>query len=430
MTYPVMIFGQAYRRSLFFLFFILCGLTFPPAGVPVQAQSNSTAGVVAWNGWSLRYEVSGNYDGLSLRDVTYNGTSLLFKVSFPVMRVFYDNNVCGPYADRLGPDALAAVTWADNALLVQREFTLNNRRWLELGIRALIGNYDIYQSYYLSQDGILDAHIFSRGLQCNADHIHYPYWRFDFEVDGANNTIRRQTANGWQTNPIEFDAAATTAQNHNWQVYNAQTGMTVAVLPGFTSFSVPGANEAVSDYTNHQLFGRLYRATEDTTWYYGALAEVPFNNGEAIDNQDLVLFYKAYLAHSAAAGPDLWHSTGVRLVFIGNAGGGGPTPTPTPAPPTPTPAPTLTPTPTPAAVVCSTGGGRSTYINFVNYTGRTVYIYWVDYNCNERFYKALSPWRSYWQQTYGNHMWRVYDGSGRLLKQVVAPNYSTTVTIR
>jgi hypothetical protein len=162
------------------------------------------------------------------------------------------------------------------------------------------------------------------------------------------------------------------------------------------------------------------------------LAEVPFNNGESIDSQDLVLFYKAYLAHSAAEGSDLWHSTGVRLAFLGTAGGGNPTPTPTPVPPTPTPIPTVapTPTPTPSASACSTGGGRSTYLNFVNTTSRTVYVYWVDYNCNERFYKALSPWRSYWQQTYGNHVWRIYDGSSRLLRQVTAPNYSTTVFIR
>ena len=429
-----MSFDQTYRRSLLILFLLFCGLTIPPYVAPVNAQSSSTAGTVAWNGWSLNYEVSGNYDGLSLRDVTYNGTSLLFKASFPVMRVFYDNNVCGPFADRLGPDALAAVTWADNALVVQREFTLNNRRWLELGIRAVIGNYDIYQSYYLSQDGILNAHIFSRGLQCNTSHIHYPYWRFDFELDGANNTIRRQTASGWQSNATEFDAAATAAQNHNWQVYNAQTGATVTVLPGFTDFAVPDANAPSGDYTNHQIFGRLYRASEDTSWFYGVLAEVPFNNGEGIDNQDLVLWYKAYLAHSAAEGPDLWHSTGVRLVFAGGGGGGAPTPTPVPPTPTPapqpTPTPTTAPTPTPTAATCSTTGGRSTYLNFVNLTRRTVYVYWVDYTCNERFYKALSPLRSHWQQTYSKHMWRVYDGAGNLLKEMIAPNSSTTVYIR
>jgi hypothetical protein len=420
------------RQFRFLIICLLVGLLLPSSAAPVQAQSSGTAGAVNWNGWSFSYEVSGNYDGLSLRNVAYNGTSLLYKVTFPVMRVFYTDNLCGPYADRIGPDALAPISWANDALLVQREFTLNGRQWLELGIRALIGNYDIYQSYYLSQDGMLDAHIFSRGLQCNADHEHYPYWRFDFEVGGVNNQLWRETASGWQLLSTEFDAAATTAVNHRWQVRNPQSGATIAVLPGFTTFTVPGDNVPVSDYSNHQLFGRLYRASEDTTWFYGALAEVPFNNSENIDSQDLVLFYKAYLAHSAAEGPDLWHSTGVRLAFLGTAGGGNPTPTPTPVPPTPTPIPTVAPTPTPtrSASACSTGGGRSTYLNFVNTTSRTVYVYWVDYNCNERFYKALSPWRSYWQQTYGNHVWRIYDGSSRLLRQVTAPNYSTTVFIR
>jgi hypothetical protein len=87
------------------------------------------------------------------------------------------------------------------------------------------------------------------------------------------------------------------------------------------------------------------------------------------------------------------------------------------------------PTATPAAV-CSTGGGRSTYLRFVNLTWRTVKVYWVDYNCNEHLYKSLGAYRSYWQQTHGGHMWRVYDSSGRLLNESVATNDVGTVYIR
>ncbi|MEZ4679481.1 MAG: hypothetical protein R2932_35215 [Caldilineaceae bacterium] len=180
-----------YVSSTFLFFLVLLSPLLPQASQPIMAQSTATAGVVDWNGWAFSYEVSGSYDGLSLLDVYYNNVSVLHKLSMPVMRVFYDFGICGPYADRLGPEYLAPIAWADNALVVQREFTLDGRTWLELGIRAIIGNYDIYQSYYLSTDGILDSHIFSRGLQCNADHTHYPYWRFDFEVDGTNNQIRR-----------------------------------------------------------------------------------------------------------------------------------------------------------------------------------------------------------------------------------------------
>ena len=451
-------------RIAIVLLILVLGLPTTIAPTPLYAQSTSPAGTLLWNGWSLDYGVSGSYDGLSLTNVQYNGHALLQKVSFPVMRVFYDGDACGPYADRLGPDALAPVSWADNATLVRREFTLDGRLWVELGIRAIIGNYDIYQSFYLSQDGMLDGHIFSRGLQCNVDHIHYPYWRFDFDVDGTNNQIWRQTASGWQQYTNEFNAPATAALNHNWQVRNPASGFTVNVLPGFTNFAISGDNSAAADYSNHTVFGRLYRATEDTTWYYGALSEVPFNNNEVIDNQDLVLWYKGYLYHSGAEGPDLWHSTGVRLVV--NSITTPPTATATPLPPTPTPVPAtatpipptatpipptatptrapLTPTAIPAtatpvpptatptriAANCSPNSGLSTYLRFYNLSGRTAYVYWVDQNCNERLYKTLSNGRSYWQQTYSGHLWRVYDSNGRLRTETRAPSYSDTVWIR
>lgn len=477
--------------SLLILAF-LCSLT--QSTMPLHAQSDQLSGAVDWNGWTFTYDVSGSYDGLSLLDVQYNDMSVLHKLSFPVMRVFYDFGVCGPYADRIGEGYLSPVSWADNALVVRREFTLDGRNWLELGVRAIIGNYDIYQSYYLSADGVLDSHIFSRGLQCNTDHTHYPYWRFDFDVDGANNQIQRETATGIIPYTTEFDIAANAALNHNWHVVNPQSGARVTLQPGFTSFALPDPTQPGGlNYGFNLVFGRRYNAAEDIGWFYGALSEVPYNNGESIDNTDLVLWYKAHMAHLASEGPDLWHSTGVRLFVTAPTEDATPTstlnptatatdvpptttaipPTPTPVPPTATPVatgtpipptptatatalpPTLTPVPptataipptptpvpptataipptaTPSTTACSTGGGYSTYLRFVNYTGETVKVYWVDHDCNERLYKTLYAGRSYWQRTYGNHVWRVYDESNDRREEVAARSWQIdTIYIR
>jgi hypothetical protein len=65
-------------------------------------------------------------EGLALEDVSYQGVSILGKASFPVMRVFYENDACGPYADRLAVP-LTPVSWANDALLVQRTFTQNGQ---------------------------------------------------------------------------------------------------------------------------------------------------------------------------------------------------------------------------------------------------------------------------------------------------------------
>ena len=283
---------------------------------------------VAWQSWTFDYEVSGNDDGLSLLNVTFQGRPLIAKLSFPVMRVFYDQNVCGPYADRLG-GTLSPIPWAGGATIAQREFTLNGQQWYEIGIRDQIGSYDIYQVYYLGADGTLDAHIYSKGLQCLFNHVHYPNWRIDFDLDGeGGDQILRDRGAGFEIVPQEFNVNAASAINHSWRVRDIATGLTVDVLPGFPDFVIPDGSttEPVTVYDLNTVFGRVYDLGEDTTWSFGPNFQVPFNNGESIIDADTVLWYEGYLPHSAAEGSALWHSTGVRLVP--NLGG-----TPPPLPP-------------------------------------------------------------------------------------------------
>lgn len=304
--------------------FLTIFFTFPASGF---AQ---TSGSVKWNGWAFSYEVGGDFDGLSLKGLQFQGLPIIYKLSFPVMRVFYNNNACGPYADRLG-GSLSPIPWAGNALVAKREFTLNGRQWYEIGIRDQIGSYDIYQVYYLSNDGLLDAHVYSKGLQCVVDHVHYPNWRIDFDIqDFANDQIQLDTEAGYVNKPNEFNSNATEAINHGWRVRDSVTGNFVDVLPGFTDFTIPNeTNQPVVGYANHTVFGRFYRGSEDTGWTYGPNTQVPHNNGESINAQDLVLWYEAYLPHLAAEGSGLWHSTGVRLAV----NGGTPPPPPPPPPP-------------------------------------------------------------------------------------------------
>jgi subtilisin-like proprotein convertase family protein len=292
------------------------------------------AAPVSWQGWTFDYEVSGNNDGLSLLNVTFQGRSVLRKLSFPVVRVFYDGDACGPYADRLG-GSLSPIPWAGNATLAQRQFTLNGQLWYEIGIRDQIGSYDLYHVYYLGADGTIDAHLYSKGLQCVANHIHYPDWRFDFDLDGpAEDQILRDTGTGFAVVSTEFDFDAASATSHAWRVRDATTGFHVDVLPGFPDFVIPDDNTTVpvTAYSNNTVFGRVYHLGEDEGWEYGPINQVPFNDRESIASADTVLWYEGYLPHSAAEGSELWHSTGVRL-FVDPAGSPPPEP-PEPPPPT------------------------------------------------------------------------------------------------
>src|SRR5262249_23257667 len=54
--------------------------------------------------------------------------------------------------------------------------------------------------------------------------------------------------------------------------------------------------------------------SEDAGWTYGPNTQVPGNDGQSLQDADLVVWYEAYMPHAATAGSALWHSTGIRLV--------------------------------------------------------------------------------------------------------------------
>ena len=56
---------------------------------------------------------------------------------------------------------------------------------IELAVYARIGAYHIYQMWQLNDKGIVSPRVFSKGLSCNLDHWHHPYWRFNVDLDGT-----------------------------------------------------------------------------------------------------------------------------------------------------------------------------------------------------------------------------------------------------
>ena len=173
-------------------------------------------GHIEWEGWKFDYLVSGT-EGLSLLNGTYQGRKLWKKLSLPVIRVKYVKDGtgipynpfpdgCGPYADHiqwitaegLGAKLTDISGFPHHLVRIKRfndqyvgigtfEIPAANggaaTRWMEIGVYARIGEYHIYQVYYLTERMICPR-VSSRGLACNLEHVHHGYWRFDLDVDG------------------------------------------------------------------------------------------------------------------------------------------------------------------------------------------------------------------------------------------------------
>ena len=291
--------GSAGRLLATVAALVLCATAVVVTTAP-RAEAATT-----FRGWEFTANVSGTRsDGLSLQDVSYNGTYLFHRISMPAMTVFYDNDVCGPYVDRIGGTSYTTEG--------PTEFTQDGVRWLQIGLTDQIGAYVITQMFYLSENGDLDVHVFSKGLQCNIRHDHFPFLRLDFDIAGAgNDEVRRATSGGMQAMPNEFSLAASAAVGHGWEVRDTVTGDVVTI--GFDDNNAGLGGGTVipeSNYVNNRVYGRQYRSTEQT-WQGGASKTLFGDGGEAMT--DVVLWYSGFMPHSPEEGPALWHSTGIRM---------------------------------------------------------------------------------------------------------------------
>jgi hypothetical protein len=271
---------------------------------PTLAQSN----LIQWGSWRFNYAMVDSA-GIAIRNVYFNNELVLYKASMPVIRVQYPSiNIA--YADRVTYGVQVGFCGNQNPCL--RSYSSGGRNWLELGVLTYIGNYEIYQAWYFSDDGILQPHLFSRGLQHAADHTHHVYWRMDFDINGAgsdqifvfdNNRRDEGWGFGWHQYTNEVDAQRNATTQRNWFVRDGATGHGVWVVPR-------SSDGNVDNFSTIDMAGRTYHWNEDVGWQFGAWGELGYNNGESIQNTDVVLWYTAHLAHAHQEGQSIWHSGG------------------------------------------------------------------------------------------------------------------------
>lgn len=300
-------------------------------------QSN---GHVVWGRWAFDYAVS-RKEGLSLLNGFFAGRRIIEKLSLPVIRVkyvqdedFWHNpmlkNGCGPYNDQItwdpqdfgedlnpisGPHHLVRIKDCGDNYVCIRSTVFDNKTWLELGVYARIGAYHIYQSWYLNNDGVILPRVFSKGLSCNLNHWHHPYWRFDFDLDGPSgqrvNVFDGSQFRGFVN--LEGFFVNSSFGDAQYNVENLATGLKAWVIPpaldpehgvvGPTPFSILDA------------YVRKFRPEEDRNWPHATNQEIGFPIHEDPDGGDIVFWSICHLFHQESEGKDHWHEVGPTILI-------------------------------------------------------------------------------------------------------------------
>jgi Cu2+-containing amine oxidase len=162
------------------------------------------------------------------------------------------------------------------------------------------------------------SRLYSAGLQCNDDHRHHAYWRFDFDINDAGNDAYEYNTTtpdigfgpGWHKKWSEISRLKNPATGRRWAVMDKRQGN------GY--FVIPDPNDGVTDsFSRRDVWLMRHHGTEDRHGNQGSPGDDGLDsylNFENLDGTDLVLWYCGQLSHHADDGADEWHAVGPRLV--------------------------------------------------------------------------------------------------------------------
>lgn len=296
-------------------------------------------GHIDFEHWSLDWEIRDD-TGLTLRNVMFEDKKVLAKASMPVIRVKYDKERqwwnpfslggsreatgrCGPFQDRLSWANIVPISDCGDKKVCIQSYRHGDTTWLELGVYAQIGEYHIYQAWYISQDGEIHPLVHSRGLSCNTNHVHHPYWRFDFDIDGngLDQAFRYDAGGkdegwgpGWHKYTNEVDDTKLSSTNRVWFVRDQPTGLGVWIIPGPVYSPVTDEATTRDAFSDLDIAVRRSKRWEDEPWPFGARGELAYaEEAEGVQEQDIVFWYVGHLPHMAALGPTKWLALGPTL---------------------------------------------------------------------------------------------------------------------
>lgn len=288
-------------------------------------------GSIVWGNWTFDYGVGdARKEGLVIKNVRWKGTLVLYRASLPVIRVKYRGDGdslgdgCGPWMDQIDWDSLSVVQ-GQQTVVTGRQFSSNT---FEIAVFAEIGGYDLYQAYYFKNTGRLEPRLYSSGWSCGEDgseldHKHHPYWRLDFDVEGAKNEVWRiKTKNSGTVQffkyPREWNSwKESDDQKIEWTIGKPGSGKHVRLR-----YPDNGARDASSggpwyNFSYKDMGVRLYHSSENDGWNfdwdehlgYRSPIEEPFS----ASGSDIVFWTVGHLYHPWTQSDENnphWHATG------------------------------------------------------------------------------------------------------------------------
>jgi len=322
-----------------------CGL--PNAGQGTASQSTpgeyqvtiTRGGTTLWSFLVIRPAASSgtNGSGVELRNVTYRGKLVLFQAHAPILNVQYDGNACGPYRDWSWQEGMIQADGTDVAPGIRRcptpartifESGTDVGNFLGVAIyrdgeevvvvsEMEAGWYRYISRWRFHDDGTIRPRFGFSAVDSSCvceTHHHHVYWRFDFDINTAQDNVVREFnsppivgSSNWHAFQFEAKRRRNPRRSRRWQIRNSQSGDAYNLIPG--------ANDGVADdFGRGDVWILRYNDNEidDGVVAIGPPYEADidrFVNGEEVRNQDVVVWYGAHFTHDVHEDEENGHAS-------------------------------------------------------------------------------------------------------------------------
>ena len=293
-----------------------------------------------------------NSGGVEIRNVSFRGRKVLDRASVPVLNVEYDEGGCGCFRDwqteearvEIGPGAVMAAECdavRQSGRTLRSGIAVSAPGAVEASCEAnddpghaapggdvgdfvglavedygdelvvtghsRAGWYRYRMKWHFYSDGRIwpEFSFAAADAVCTeSGHRHHAYWRFDFDLDGTpRNDVVREHPGGGAPRPFTTEASRVLgglSDRTHWSVVDGASGFGYEIVPGEQDRRLPA-----DPYSKTDALVLRYKVDEIddglTNGQGCAFAFEPFVNGEALQGEDTVFWYRAGALHTAGA---------------------------------------------------------------------------------------------------------------------------------